>query len=411
MRFPSVRVLTALAIAVSLATSMRVTARHAGVDETRALWVTRATLTSPESITRMVDAARQGGFNTLLVQVRGRGDAYYSSSVEPRAQDLATKPGFDPLQTTIERAGAAGLRVHAWLAVNLVSGAAELPAAREHVVYRNPEWLMVPKELSVSLRKIDPRSPAYVGQLSRWTRARPSEVEGLYLSPIFPAAASHIAAIVREIAERYPVDGLHLDYVRYPREDFDYSPAALGEFKAAIRGDLGAAEWQSLSARERFDPLAFPTELADRWNTFRRSRLTSLVMRVRTALKQARPTALLSAALVPDERMAFGSRLQDWRTWTDQGLLDVLCPMAYTTEASVFAQQVGAAVEYAGGRPVWAGIGAYRLPQVATLQHIEAARRIGASGVVLFSYEALIAPPNTAGTLSEIGRAAFGTSY
>src|SRR5688500_12917070 len=40
--------------------------------ETRALWVLRTSLTSPASIASLVEAARQHGFNTLLVQVRGR---------------------------------------------------------------------------------------------------------------------------------------------------------------------------------------------------------------------------------------------------------------------------------------------------------------------------------------------------
>ena len=94
--------------------------------------------------------------------------------------------------------------------------------------------------------------------------------------------------------------------------------------------------------------------------------------------------------------------------WLDLSLIDVLCPMAYTTDAAVFQQQIAAAMEYAGSRPVWAGIGAYRLPAAQTLQHIAAARKIGTAGIILFSYDALIAPPNSAVTLSELGRAAFG---
>ena len=51
----------------------------------------------------MVAAAQAGGFNTLLVQVRGRGDAYYSGTIEPRAAELAGKPSFDPLATVLDR--------------------------------------------------------------------------------------------------------------------------------------------------------------------------------------------------------------------------------------------------------------------------------------------------------------------
>src|SRR5688572_17576721 len=82
--------------------------------QTRALWVTRTTLASPAAIKQMVAAAEAGGFNTLLVQVRGRGDAYYSGTIEPRAAELAGKPTFDPLATVIAEAHAAGIKVHAW---------------------------------------------------------------------------------------------------------------------------------------------------------------------------------------------------------------------------------------------------------------------------------------------------------
>ena len=52
--------------------------------------------------------------------------------------------------------------------------------------------------------------------------------------------------------------------------------------------------------------------------------------------------------------------------------------------------------------------GAYRLPSATTLQFIAAARRLGTAGVILFSYDALTAPPYTATTVTDIGRAAFG---
>ena len=156
------------------------------------------------------------------------------------------------------------------------------------------------------------------------------------------------------------------------------------------------------------DPVAYPNLFPERWSDFRRSRLTSLVIKIRTAVKTARPDAMFSAAVVPDAQQAFDHRLQDWRGWIDQSLLDVMCPMAYTADADVFQQQIAAARAYAGSRPVWAGIGAYQLSPAQTLSHIAAARKLGAAGIILFSYDALTAPPNSAGSVSELGRAAFG---
>ena len=380
------------------------------VDEVRALWVTRFSLASPEAVAEMVESARAGGFNTLVVQVRGRGDAYYTGSTEPRSEDLAAHPGFDPLEQALRQAHAAGLRVHAWIAVNLVSSAYELPASRQHILYREPQWLMVPRDLAAEMRDVDPRSPVYVGRLARWTRARSNDVEGLYLSPIHPGAAEHVAEVVRELVERYPLDGVHLDYVRYPNADFDYSPAALDAFRDALAPDLTDQQRSVADARERIDPLAYPTLYAERWDGFRRSRLTALVMRLRTMIKSVRPEAAVSAAVVPDAREANTGRLQDWRTWLDQSLIDILCPMAYTHDVELFSRQIAAAQDLAGDVPVWAGVGAYRLSPAATLRQISAARRLGAGGTILFSYDSLVSPPNSASTLADLGRAAFGSA-
>jgi uncharacterized lipoprotein YddW (UPF0748 family) len=302
------------------------------------------------------------------------------------------------------------LKVHAWVAVNLISSAVSLPASRDHVIYRAPEWLMVPRELAAEMKKIDLRSPAYIGRLARWTRAHAASVEGLYTSPLHPAAQDHTAAVIGEIASKYPVDGIHLDYVRFPNEEFDFSPSAMDQFKRSILPDLSDGDKREAAARELLDPVAYANLFPEAWNDFRRSRLTSLVLKIRTAVRASRPGALVSAAVVPDAQLAFDSRMQDWRGWIDQSLLDVICPMAYTTETDVFQKQITAARAYAGSRPVWAGIGAYQMPHAQTLAHIAAANKLGAAGIILFSYDSLITPPNGAGSVSELGRAAFGAA-
>ena len=56
---------------------------------------------------------------------------------------------------------------------------------------------------------------------------------------------------------------------------------------------------------------------------------------------------------------------------------------------------------------MWAGIGAYRLSPAQTVENIETARRLGASGIVLFSYDSLVHPPRGLDYLASVGRAAF----
>ena len=376
--------------------------------EVRALWVTRSSLVSPTTISAMVRSAAASGFNTLLVQVRGRGDAYYSSQHEPRAELLASQPSsFDPLATTIALAQERGLRVHAWVNVNLVSSGAELPVPRTHVVYRHPEWLMVPKDLALSLARVDARSPEYLGRLARWTRGNSSDVEGLYLSPIHEGAIQYHVSLLDHLAATYPLDGIHLDYVRYPGPDFDYSRPALAEFRAYLEGDLSTAERSRFSRRDISGLVRLADAYPGRWADFRRSRLNTFVMRARTTVKQRRPGLLFSAAVYPDSTEAAMRRLQDWRTWLENGMIDVVCPMAYTPDSNVFASQIASVRRIAAGQTVWAGIGAYRLSSSQTVENIRTARRLGADGIVLFSYDSLTRPPNSHEHLSSLGRAAF----
>jgi uncharacterized lipoprotein YddW (UPF0748 family) len=377
-------------------------------DEVRALWVVRTTLTSPSAIATMVATAKSGGFNTLLVQVRGRGDAYFQHGIEPRPASLAAQPAFDPLATTIARAHDAGLRVHAWINVNLVAGAADLPAAREHVVYRHPEWLMVPRALAEDLSTVDPHSPGYVGRLSRYARSQSAEVEGLYLSPVSSESVAYTTSVVRDIAQRYDIDGVHLDYLRYPTADFDYGRDTLAAFRESLLADLGIADRRRYDARVTGgEPLLYTLAFPDRWRAFRAARLTALLTSLRSNVKAVRPTALISVAVVPDPREAATRRLQDWRAWLDTGLVDVVCPMAYTTDSGVFAAQIAAARQIAGSHPLWAGIGAYRLSADQIVENVQAARRLGVGGIILFSYDSLADPARGPGYLSQVGRAAF----
>ena len=380
----------------------------AGREEVRALWVVRTSLTSTPAIAEMVAAARASGFNTLLVQIRGRGDAYYLGGVEPRPAALA--PTFDPLATTISQAHDAGLTVHAWINVNLVAGT-DLPLARTHIVYRHPEWLMVPRALGEDLAALDPSGPEYLGRLARYARSQPAELEGLYLSPVMPGAIDYTKAVVRDIVQRYAVDGVHFDYIRYPNDEFDYSRQTLTAFRRDVLPDLTPAELRRYEGRVATEPLLYTRAFPERWHAFRTARLTTLVTELRETVKSVRPRALVSAAVLPDPVEAAGHRLQDWRKWLAQDLIDVVCPMAYTTDGAVFASQIAAARDAAGRHPLWAGIGAYRLSQEQIVDSIQAARRLGVGGIILFSYDSLVAPARGSGYLTQLGKAAFSTQF
>lgn len=307
--------------------------------EMRGLWVVRTGLVSPQAVDQAVDDAARAGFNALFAQVRGRCDAFYRSALVPRSPLLAGQPAaFDPLARLVRRAHARGLRVHGWVNVLLCApGGQPLPAG--HLLRRFPGYAL--------------QEPG---------------AEGVFLSPASLGVQAHLEAVVRELVRGYDLDGLHLDYIRYPGP----GPAA--------GTTIGGTPDQ------------------------RRDALTTLVGRIAAAARAERPGLAMSAAVIADETQALRHHLQDWPEWMRRGLLDAVCPMAYTADTPLFRSQLEAAVARTQGRgPVWAGIGAYRLTVPGMIAHVREAREAGAGGVVLFSHEWLL-PADAA----ELRAGAFG---
>ena len=233
-------------------------------------------------------------------------------------------------------------------------------------------------------------------------------LEGLYLSPVAPGAVEYTKLVVRDIVERYAVDGVHLDYLRYPTDQFDYSRETLAAFRRSIIPDLSESERGRYEARAEAEPLLYTRAFPERWRAFRVDHLTDLLTQLRETVR----------AVAPGRRGQRRCRARSGRsrrppaaglagTGSPKGLIDVVCPMAYHTDNAAFASQIAAAREAAGRHPLWVGIGAYSLSHEQIMDDILAARRVGAGGVVLFSYDSLTAPARGSGYLSRLGKAAF----
>ena len=222
-------------------------------EEMRGVWVVRTALTSPQAVDAAVDEASRAGANALFIQVRGRGDAFYESQLVPRSDLLATQPADVRPVRARDRAGARarprGARV------------VQRPAGRElqPAPAARPRARAAPGLGDAAAPRRAPRAdrrPARAA-LARQADARPGDVEGQYLSPAAPGVADHLEAAVRELMRRYPVDGFHLDFIRYPSRDYDYSRHALEGF-ARTRVAPG-------------DPVTAPDRHVAAWDEYRRT--------------------------------------------------------------------------------------------------------------------------------------------
>jgi uncharacterized lipoprotein YddW (UPF0748 family) len=289
--------------------------------------VVRDKITTKKAIDDLMADSTTRGIHDVVVQVRGRGDAYYASRLEPRAETLAAD-AFDPLAHLVRAGAAVGVRVHAWGNVFFVWSSADgaLPKSPEHLVRRHPDWLLRPG----GVKYLDP-----VGG---------SDWEGIYIDPKNVEAREHTLAVFTDIASRYRVEGFHYDYVRYPQVTYADSP----EDHAAV---------------------------------------TALVAEGAKRLRAARPGIVISAAVFPDPDIARERVLQRWPEWAKAGLVDLLCPMAYRRETGEVTRLLTKARTAAPKTRMWGGLMAYAGERALLRDQVRAAQQAGCEGAILFAYD------------------------
>ncbi|HLY10635.1 MAG TPA: family 10 glycosylhydrolase [Planctomycetota bacterium] len=342
----------------------------AASDEVRAIWVTRFEYQTESDVKTILANCASLGFNTILFQVRGQADAYYKSSIEPWAERLGGRdPGFDPLEVACRESRRLGLALHAWVNTMPAWRGKTPPADRNQVCYKHPNWIVMGKD----------------------GRRQTFNDHYVCLNPCLPDVREYIVSVLRDLAERYPIDGLHLDYVRFIEGEWSYDEKTLSLFGSS------------------------PDERPDAWNAFRKGAVTELVKATRQMLKETRPNAVLSAAVFPSAK----SRervLQDAEGWVRRGLIDWVFPMTYEDSDADFrdvidegyalfrpsggaapkgrtlAAKPGSTAETPAARTVcFPGVGAYKHKTAdQTVRQLSMCR----SGFAFFSYSSLYVSPD-----------------
>jgi uncharacterized lipoprotein YddW (UPF0748 family) len=342
-------------------------------DEVRALWVARDALTSPESVGRVVDFAVQARTHLLFVQVRGRADSFYRSALEPPASILqAPLADFDPLAYLLALAHRYGIAVHAWLNVFLVWSDASNAPPPGHLAARHPDWLVT----DAKGVRMD-RMPS-----SRWKRAG---LEGWFVSPGSRAMRDHMARVVRELSTEYEIDGVHLDYIRYPNREFSFDSATRTAFAIRWGVDPAEAAHGDRAALQRLLGASALSAIDSLYNESRVLDVDSMVIAVRGASGH-KP---VSAAVVADPFTARHEHGQDWARWVHQGWVDFVVPMAYNFPPLELEHR---AVVYHRlvGRDRWLmGLGVFEGRDEYLAEAVALLREVGVAGYAIFSYNVL----------------------
>ena len=353
------------------------------------MWVVRWSMTSREEIDRLVQLAREANLNTLFVQAYARGEALYRSDLVPRATELSgTSPDFDPFGLTLTVAHKTGLKVHAWVNLFYAWSQAPFPRSPRHHANWHPEWFLAD-------RRGIPLISYSVPEL------KSAGLEGYFLSPANQQVRVWLRAICAEICRKYPVDGIHLDYTRYPEGDYGYDRASRTAFMRKYYVDPLDLTQNDCLLRTALGESGY-ADLQRRWGEFRAEMVTSLVKEIATDLRTIRPGIQVSAAVRADPEHARAYLHQDWLNWL--GDLDFVVPMCYSTKTGFVVNTFSRLLPWVRRGQVLAGLGVYNQPYGGCEEKIERLRAIGVRGFVLFSYDAIKDDPEY---FRQLGRGAF----
>jgi len=344
--------------------------------ERTAVWVVRDQIETAAQIDQIIAFASQWELTDLFIQVRGRGDACYRSRLSPFAEYLSDKQ-FDPLEYILQRARPRGIRIHAWLNIYILWSAEKPPSDPRHLVHTRPDWISVDAN----------------GQSDRFkTRSefQASQSEGMYLSPLARGVNEHLLAVIAELLERYEVDGVHLDYVRYPAQRYDYHLDGRMAFKTRLGVDPILLSISNKTFFEGWE-LRVIDSLTICWNDFRREAINRFIADCRQLIEtQGRPIEL-SAAVKPDPFEARNHFYQDWPLWLKNGWLDFAVPMNYTRQTESFEATLEKIRLVASATKIWMGIGAYNQSRYDAMTKTMVSRSYGFGNVVYFSYKEVAA--------------------
>ena len=298
----------------------------------------------------------ESGFSGVVTNALWGGGASYASDVLPR--DSSFEKYGDQIAQAVAAGKKYGVEVHIWK-VNFNCGRG-------------------PKEFVEKMEK--------EGRLQKSIRG----VTQTWLCPSHPLNRKLEADAMLEVATRYGVDGIHFDYIRYDGGEYCYCDGCRERFSADYQKATGKelTGWPNSTIS---DP-----EIREIYQQWRRDQITALVREVRRRVDTERPECQISAAVFSSYPNCRGGIAQDWGAWVEEGLLDFICPMDYTSDANRFVGMIETQKEIIRGKiPLYPGIGATSTgnalrPDEVALQ-IELTRTLGADGFTIFNLSAATA--------------------
>jgi uncharacterized lipoprotein YddW (UPF0748 family) len=341
-------------------------------DEIKGIWVVRWDVDDPMKVFTMMTDLKKYDINTLFVQVYARCEAMYQSQLVPRSTELLNAPfNYDPLDLIVRIGHKEGYQVHAWINLYYAWSHAPFPQTANHIVNKHPEWFLA-DEQGINLKNYSVDEIKAMG------------LEGYFLEPGNEAVREHLKGIVKEIIEQYDVDGIHMDYVRYPGRDYGYDVGARVGFMREYYVDPWNVK-NRISTNDTFSGDAF-LDLERKWEQWKREQVSLTVREIFEVVKLKNPALQLSVAVIGDHNHACQDLHQDWVSWATSGYVDFVVPMLYSSSVDWIDRKTKGTIELVGREKLVVGLGAYLQEHENLNKEIARVQSVGTRGYLLFSY-------------------------
>ncbi len=307
--------------------------------QVRALWVTRWDYKTPADVRMIMKNCAAMRFNVVLFQVRGNGTVFYPSKIEPWAWELTSEdpkttgedPGWDPLAVAIKEAHKRGLELHAYVNVFPAWRSQKFPPRTSgQLWWEHPDWFMC----DAAGNRMIPRDAEADPKVSRdWYS---------FISPGVPEAQDYLVDLFEELVKNYDIDGLHYDYIRYPRE---IREVAKGYEDRAKRLGNWSYDPVSLARFSKETGIAAPDLDPEAWVKWRAEQITETARKVSERVRKHNPDIVITASVMADPEDAYQTKMQDYVTWMELGYLDAAITMNYTGDNAKFTTRCRALLE------------------------------------------------------------------
>jgi uncharacterized lipoprotein YddW (UPF0748 family) len=344
----------------------------------RAIWMDRGTIVNSGSeagLRQKIQGLARAGFNMIFFETVNAGYPVYPSKILEQSPQIH---GWDPLAIAVDEAHKNNIELHAWVWAFAVGNSRLNRILGQSEDYVGP--VLSRPELSSAALRSHSGSVYIPEQPERW------------LSPGKLEAREFLTKLYSEIVQNYAVDGLQLDYIRYPFQKGSFAmgyeslnrfleeTGQSGEEEANAAGEEAVAEEASKPAQSK--------EISRQaWAAWKAFQVSSFVRELSISLKKINPNLTISTAVfaLPRSRRMLMIQ-QDWETWIRSGWVDLLIPMAYSKSPSGIVKLVDYAHDNSADRAlVYPGISLGRLRAPKLLSALETFEEQGVMGSTMFA--------------------------